>query len=105
MDHLLGIPFIDWKVSQGEIEILENYVEKFQSLSAVHSLLSITQIIEFYRQRIKDFKFYHIKDNTKIKVDYLNDSQIQTSFDKCMLMDIEKNIRKDLKKQIQFKDY
>lgn len=42
MDHLLGIPFIDWKVSQGEIEILENYVEKFQSLSAVHSLLSIT---------------------------------------------------------------
>ena len=34
-DHLLGIPFIDWKISQGEIEILEEEKSKFINLSLV----------------------------------------------------------------------
>jgi peptide deformylase len=41
IDHLLGIPFIDWKVSQGEIEILEEHIDKFNNLSTVLILISI----------------------------------------------------------------
>jgi len=43
IDHLLGIPFIDWKVSQGEIEILQEYSDKFNNLSTVLILISINR--------------------------------------------------------------
>jgi peptide deformylase len=39
IDHLMGIPYIDWKVSQGEIEVLEEYKDKFNNLSTVPILI------------------------------------------------------------------
>ena len=37
-EHILGIPFIDWKVSLGEIEVIQGLENNYENLIQVKSL-------------------------------------------------------------------
>lgn len=38
IDHLMGIPFIDWKISEGNIEIIEEFKNNYETLNTVPSI-------------------------------------------------------------------
>jgi hypothetical protein len=106
-DHLAGIPFIHWKVSEGEIELFSN--EGYENLYFT---------IEHYKHRLRDSKitnpdYFHYFDNNLINSDkneFLDDQLMldnelrnknKLSYDDVMLVDIEKAIKKDLKLKLK----
>jgi len=57
--------------------------------------------LEFYKKRIIDYKLYILRSENYVAIDYINLLEKDCYFDLSMLMDIEKSIRKDLKKLIK----
>lgn len=107
-EHLQGIPFIHWRVSEGEIEIKED-------TSDVDNL-KVT--IDYYKNRLRDtrrsqpdlFEMFDIPminkdyDNIyqdRLQLDYELRNKRSVNFEDIMLIDIEKGIRKDLKLKLR----
>jgi hypothetical protein len=106
-DHILGVPFIHWTVSEGEIELKGDYKEEdFENLNTT---------IEHYRNRLYDEKqskptLFEAFDVPFLHVDSLDEKfMISTdlkkkeklNFEELMQIDIEKAIKKDLKLQLK----
>lgn len=106
-DHLQGIPFVHWRVSEGDIEIISK--ESFENLQFT---------IEYYKNRLRDtkrskpdvFEFFDIpllnldQDaliEEKMMVDYEMKNKKKISYEEVMLIDIEKGIKKDLKLKLK----
>jgi hypothetical protein len=102
-DHILGVPFIHWTVSEGEIELKEDYMEEdFENLLTT---------IEHYRNRLYDERLSKPNLFESFDLPFLNvedrDEQFMLStdlkkqdklnFEEIMLIDIEKAIKKDLR--------
>jgi hypothetical protein len=100
-DHLIGRPFIHWKLNIGDIEIKDEYKEDFENLAIT---------LEHYRNRLRDAKlskpdlFEQIdiplinrEENDDLMIHYELNNKKQLSFEEIMLIDIEKGIRKDMK--------
>ncbi len=107
-DHLSGCPFIHWKISQGEIELLSG--DEWGNLEST---------IEFYKNRLRDSKrddpvmFEHMLYNSDhdsfiddaLMMDFemktKKGSEKKLSYEDVMLIDIEKGIKKDLKMRLK----
>lgn len=113
IQHLEGIPFINWKVSEGEIDIKDEYISQFDNLNYT---------IEYYKNRLRDtrktqpnfFEEFDINlinaaDNVtspeyleeKVMMDYEFRNKKKVSFEDVMLIDIEKAIKRDLKLKLK----
>jgi hypothetical protein len=110
-DHLLGIPFIHWRVCEGEIQIKDEFIteeDKYENLFYA---------IDHYKNRIEEAKL-HNQDSFRNQPDSLNSNnenlgfnqsyrtnihEKKLHFEDVMLMDIEKSIRKDLKLKLKRK--
>lgn len=110
-DHLQGIPFVHWKVSEGEIEVHTDEDDPSASDN-----LKIT--LEYYRNRLRDakrnnpeiFQYFEspllnadednfLDDNMQLDYEFKNKKKL--SFEDVMLVDIEKGIKKDLKSKLK----
>ncbi len=105
-DHIRGIPFIHWKISEGDIETKEEYNQEFDNLMYT---------IEYYKHRIIDEKFSQFNIYEKFNTPMLNENDPEKkfmienelsfnnklNFEELMLIDIEKAIKKDLKLKLQ----
>ena len=106
-DHLVGVPFIYWKVSEGDIEVHSN--DSYDNLKIT---------IEYYKNRLSDarindssiFEYFETPlvnadhDNfmeEQLQLDYELKNKKKLSFEDVMLIDIEKGIRKDLKMKLK----
>jgi len=106
-DHLLGIPFIHWKVNTGDIELNTN-----------ESYSNLYYTIEYYKNRLRDtklsdpsyFDFFETEmrniDNDnfmdeQLMIDYELRNKRKLSYDDVMLIDLEKAIKKDLKLKLK----
>jgi hypothetical protein len=101
------VPFIHWTVSEGEIELKDEYKEEdFEN--TVHT-------IEHYRNRLYDEKLskpniFETFSTPLINVEdtdekFLIGTELKTenklNFEELMLIDIEKGIRKDLRMHLK----
>jgi hypothetical protein len=104
LDHLRGIPPIHWKVSEGEIEIIEN----------INQMNNLQVTIDYYKCRLRDAKLAEPSAFERLEIPMINSESSDIfeekllvneefkkkknlSFQDIMLVDIEKAIRKDLK--------
>jgi hypothetical protein len=111
-DHLLGIPYIHWRVCEGDIVIKDECIteeDKYENLFYA---------IDHYKNRIQDAKLHNPEmfrnqadssnlmsfDSLGFNNGYrMNLNNKKLHFEDVMLMDIEKAIRKDLKLKLKRK--
>jgi len=55
-EHLLGIPFIDWKVSLGEIEVIEGFENSYENLIQVFVVNIDSRVLQKENKRKQSFK-------------------------------------------------
>jgi len=108
-DHILGIPFIHWRVCEGDIIIKDEFIteeDKYENLFYA---------IDHYKNRLEEAKIHNqdifrnqadsfncMNENLGFTHSYrsdINDKKLH--FEDVMLMDIEKAIRKDLKLKLK----
>ena len=105
-DHLSGIPFIHWRVCEGEIIIKDQYI------TAEDKYENLFYAIDYYKNRIKEAKLFHPQMfesgnsssdlfDRSINRDSTSCVNKKLAFEDIMLMDIEKAIRKDLKLKLR----
>ena len=105
-DHLRGVPFIHWRVSEGDIELKDEYDGQFDNL---------LYTIEYYKNRLTDQKLSQFNPFEKFSTPMINENDIETkymieielsfnnkmNFEELMLIDIEKAIKKDLRMRLK----
>ena len=105
-DHLSGIPFIHWRVCEGEILIKDEYI------TAEDKYENLFYAIDYYKSRIKEAKLFHPQMfesgdsfsnlfDRNIHLDSKLCMSKKLAFEDIMLMDIEKAIRKDLRLKLR----
>lgn len=107
-DLLEGIPFLHWRVNEGDIKIKDEFKEDFENLDLT---------IDYYKNRLRDarisapeiFETFSLPlinvDKTDFEEHFLVQEELRNkqklTFEDIMLIDIEKAIRKDLKLKLK----
>ncbi len=104
-DHLRGIPFIHWKVSEADIDLKDEYNGQFDNL---------LYTIDYYKNRLTDERLSQFNSFEKFSTPLINENDVDKkymignelsfknnmNFEELMLIDIEKAIKKDLRMKL-----